>query len=255
MPFVTLRLKLACCLFLITVCWPICGKLAVAAPSAPFALWNLDETSGTAALDSSGNNNTVALRNAPVWLSGTSCVFNGCLAFNGTNQSGSATIDLSDTNVITVAFWMYWNGYSANDSLAMESTANFNAATTGFMVDPNSSYNNGTQFEAGLRGDGGYNQVLFARPSPGVWHHYAFVFNKGAAAASEVTPYVDGVPVAYTKPTSAQNTNNFGANPLYWMSRAASSLFGAGRLDDVRIYKRALSASEVATLANPTAAP
>ena len=218
--------------------------------SSPFALWKLDETSGSIASDSSGNNNTATLLNSPAWLSGANCMIYGCLSFNGTNQSGTATLNLSDTNVITVAFWLYWNAYSSNDALAMEFTSNFNLATTGFMIDPNSSQSGGTQFEAGIRGDAGYNQVLFARPSAGAWHYYAFVFNKGAAAASQVTPYVDGVAVPYTKSTSAANSNNFGADSFYFMSRATSILFGAGRMDDVRIYKRVLSASEILTLAN-----
>jgi hypothetical protein len=100
-----------------------------------------------------------------------------------------------------------------------------------------------------LKGAAGYNDVTFTRPSAGVWHHYAFVLNKGAAATSEVIPYVDGVAVSYTKPDSANNTDAFGSNSLYLVSRDNSSAFGNGSLDDVRVYSRALSASEIAALA------
>lgn len=95
----------------------------------------------------------------------------------------SATVDLSGTNAITVAFWMFWTQFTDNNSLAMEfgpEPFGFNSSLTGFVIDPNSSQGGGT-FEVGLKGDGGYNQVPFARPSAAAWHHCAFVFEKGGA--------------------------------------------------------------------------
>ncbi len=59
-------------------------------------------------------------------------------------------------------------------------------------------------------------------------------------------PYVDGAPVAYTKLSSGTGAGNFANSTLYFMSRAGSSLFGAGSLDEVAIYNRALSAAEIA---------
>jgi parallel beta-helix repeat protein len=219
--------------------------------TTPYAAWKLDDGSGTAAADSSGNNLTASLFNGPAWLPATQCIAGGCLSFNGTTQYGSVALNLSDTTAVTVSFWLKWNAYAKDDKLALEfgsGAAGFNSLATGFMIDPNSSYQDGTTFEAGLRGNGGYNQVLFTRPSAGVWHHYAFVLNKANPAATEVIPYVDGVAVAYTKPTSSENSNGFGADTLYLMSRNGTSLFGAGALNYLRIYKRPLPASEIAAL-------
>src|ERR1043166_2730798 len=220
--------------------------------TSPYAYWKLNDGSGSTAADSSGNGKTATLFNNPSWQSG--CVASGCLSFNGSNQYGSAALDLSDTSAITLSFWMNWTAYADDDKFAMEFSPNFNFATTGFMVDPNSSYNGGGQFEVGLQGDGGYNQVLFARPTPG-WHHYAFVFNKAAVASNEVTPYVDGIAVPYTKPTIAENTNNFGSDTLFFMSPPGSALVGNGALDEVQVYKTALSASQIMTLAKLYTAP
>jgi Glycosyl hydrolases family 18/Concanavalin A-like lectin/glucanases superfamily/Putative Ig domain len=217
------------------------------ASSGPYAYWKFDGSGSTAA-DSSGNGITANLFNTPSWLTGASCVAGSCLSFNGANQYGSVALNLSDTSAVTLSFWMNWTAYANDDRLALEFTPNFNYAATGFMVDPNSSANGGGQFEVGLQGDGGYNQVLFARPTPG-WHHYAFVFNKGAAAGSEVTPYVDGVAVPYTKTTNSENTNNFGSDTLFFMSRAGSTLFGNGVLDEFQVYKQPLSASQILSLA------
>jgi hypothetical protein len=222
--------------------------------SVPYAYWKLDDSGGSTASDSSGNGNTATLFNSPLWLTGANCVANGCLSFNGANQYGSVALDLSTTPAVTLSFWMNWTAYANDDRLAMEFTSNFNNSSIGFMVDPNSSVAGGGQFEVGLQGDAGYNQVVFARPSPG-WHHYAFVFNKANPASTEVIPYVDGVAVPYTKTTSSENTNNFGAATLYLMSRGGSSLFGNGALDEVQIYAGALTSSQIQALAAQYAPP
>ena len=82
---------------------------------------------------------------------------------------------------------------------------------------------------------------------PAQWHHYAFVLDSSAAGGDQqITPYVDGQPVPYTKLDSGTGAGNFANSTLYMMSRAGQSLFGAGDLDEVAIYNRALSASTVA---------
>ena len=184
-------------------------------------------------------------------MSGTACKTEACLSFDGANDYGKATVDLSATKVITIGFWLNWDRYANNDSLMLElgpEPYGFNGVATGFVINPNSSLGGGGQFEVSMKGDVGYNQIRFARPSAGVWHHLAFVLDKSAPAQTQIVPYVDGVPAAYTKALSAANTNNFGKLPLSFMSRSGSSLFGAGKLSDVEVFSRALSASEIKTL-------
>ena len=43
---------------------------------------------------------------------------------------------------------------------------------------------------------------------------------------------------------------NFGNNPLYFVFYTNASLFGAVKLDDVRIYNRALTPKEITRLYN-----
>lgn len=216
-------------------------------PPSETAYWKFDDATGAVAVDSSGNNHTMTLLNSPTWQVAQNCVVNGCLSFNGTNQNGSVALDLSSTNVITIAFWMKWNAFNNDDKLAFEFSNNFNKSATGFLIDPDESSSG--QFWVSVHGDAGYNNAAFPRPSAGVWHHYAFILNKGTATAGEVTPYIDGKAVSYKKSSySATNANNFGNNTLFVMSRNGSSLFGAGSLDEVHIYPRALSATEIAAL-------
>ncbi len=60
-----------------------------------------------------------------------------------------------------------------------------------------------------------------------------------APAATQITPYVDGQPVPYTKqsrpaPAPARSPTR----PLYFMSAGGPALFGAGDLDEVAVYNR-----------------
>jgi hypothetical protein len=155
-----------------------------------------------------------------------------------------ASLDLSGTNTITVEFWLNWTAYGADDKLALEfGTPNFQTSPFGFLIDPNSSYTTG-RFELSIRGSVGQSTWSIARPSAGVWHHYAIVLTLGSP--DTCTAYVDGAAATLTTTTLSSNAQNFASNTLSLMSRAATSLFGAGTMDELAIYKRALTAAEVA---------
>src|SRR6185369_14628500 len=164
--------------------------------------------------------------------------------FDGVNDAASAPVNLSGTHAVTVEFWLKWNAYSNDDRLAMELTKNFNEEAGGLLIDPNAPQNGGT-FGVGIGSGTSRNNVFFARPSAGAWHHYAFVLDTSAPAAQQITPYVDGKPVTYTKLDSGTGAGNFANSNLYLMSRAASGLFGAGDLDEVALYNQALDAETI----------
>ena len=83
-----------------------------------------------------------------------------------------------------------------------------------------------------------------------MWHHYAFVLNRKRPAANEVTPYVDGQPVSYQKESSGTGAGAFANSTLYLMSRAGTSLFGSGSLDELAIYSGGLGASTISEQVN-----
>jgi YD repeat-containing protein len=208
--------------------------------------WRLDEASGATLADSKGT--------APATLSGgPSLGIEGAVAgdsdtavsFNGTDSAAQAALNLSGTNKLTLEFWMKWDGYANDDDLAFELTPNFNTNPGGFLVDPNAPEEGG-KFGVGIGSGESRNTAYFARPSAGQWHHYAFVMNTTAPASEQVIPYVDGQPVPYVKTKSGTGAGNFANSSLYFMSRAASALFGAGDLDEVALYNRALPASTIA---------
>jgi PKD repeat protein len=169
---------------------------------------------------------------------------NASLGFNGTSDFGAIPMNLSSTKQLTVEFWLKWSQYANNDSLAMELTPNFNENPGGFLVDPNAPEFGGT-FGVGIGVGAGRNSVFFARPSAGVWHHYAIVLNPAAPSGSEITPYVDGQPVSFQVDSGGSGEGAFANSTLYVMSRAGSALFGAGQLDDLALYNSDLSAGTI----------
>jgi YD repeat-containing protein len=205
--------------------------------------WRMGETSGTALADSKGAR-TATLSGGTLGAAGAlDGDANGAVSFNGTNAYARAPLTLSNTSVVTVEFWLKWNAWANDDALALEYTDNFNGAAGGFLVDPNAS--NG-RFGVAIGQGGSRNTTYFTRPSAGVWHHYAFVLDTGAAADSQVIPYVDGQLVSYFKGDSGTGGGPFADANLYFMSRVGAALFGAGVLDELAVYDSAVSAPTVA---------
>jgi YD repeat-containing protein len=207
--------------------------------------WRMGETTGTTLADSKGTS-SATVAGGPT-LGGAGAVdSNGSVGFDGIDDSASAAVDLSGTSKVTVEFWMKWNAYADDDDLAMEFTPNFNDNAGGFIVDPNAPQNSGS-FGVGIGTGASRNTAYFARPTAGAWHHYAFVLDSTAPAAGQVIPYVDGQPVTYTKTASGTGAGAFANSTLYFMSRGGAGLWGAGNLDELAVYSRALSASEIAS--------
>ena len=218
--------------------------------------WRMGDTSGTTLIDSFGNSNATTVGaptlGAPGVLSGDS---DTAVGFNGTSDAAQANLALSGTSKVTVEFWMKWNGFTDDDDLAFEFTPNFNSSSGGFLVDPNAPQAGG-KFGVAIGNGSSRNNAFFNRPSAGQWHYYAFVLDSSAAAADQVTPYVDGQAVAFTKgriPAPAPATS---PTPPWTSCRAPPArLFGNGSLDDVALYDRALDAATVgAHLQRPPAA-
>ena len=200
-----------------------------------------ETTNRTRLLDLSGRNNHAVLVGAPPVVAGR---VGQALNFNG-STAASAAVDLSVTSIITLSFWMNWTTNADDDALVFEYTSNYNS-NNAFIVDWNSSTG---AFDFGCHSSGagaGHWVNKFTRPSAGVWHHVVLVMDRAAPANAA---YVDGTRQSLSASgNDATSMGPFDNSTLYFMSRAASALFGAGSLDDVRIYNRSLSTAEVLAL-------
>lgn len=168
---------------------------------------------------------------------------------NGTDQWGSYAVDLSATDKITVSFWLYWDAFSNNNDMVMEHSPNINS-NNGFYLLPNSSAASDFETIVHSSSTGGYSGSKFARPTGAAWHHYCLSYDRsvGLGTSCLMAVYVDGVSQSLVSTQTNDVTGNFGNETLYLMSRGGASLFGAGKLDDIRIHDRLLSANEAKAL-------
>lgn len=171
---------------------------------------------------------------------------------NGTDQSlqTASSLDLTGQALLSIQMWLWWDTFASDDDLAMEFSTDHNSFNDGFVVNPNVS--DVARFQFGYHNAAGQNQKSFTRPSEDAWHHYVFNFDRTLTAAAEiVSAYVDGSSQSLTTDFSNDSANNFGNHVLYLMSRANSTLFGAGRIAEVAIWGGVnLSQGNVDTLYN-----
>jgi len=210
------------------------------------AWWKLDETSGTTAKDSSGNGNDGTLVNmepATDWVTGKVA---GALDFDGTNDyikvNDSGSLDIGNT--FTAALWVNYEGGSTPDNYERMLTKKAAwDSLNGWEISLETGYDdNLTVRGSSGAGSAGADMVVSSWAAEG-WHHIAVVY-EGTTA----TVYSDGVERDTVTIASVVDNDL----PLY-IGRYGDGQYchWNGKIDDVRIYSRALSAEEIAQLAAP----
>lgn len=157
---------------------------------------------------------------------------------NGTSQALQSALDVSAYTKLVLSFWLYWDAFANGFDMALELTADGLANTGGFTVSPDWATG---EYVVGWRSTD-QNTHGFSRPSAAAWHHNMVLLDLTVAGGSRgVYLWIDGV--AQT-PTSTFSTTagsgTFANGTLNIMSRNAASLFGAGRMADLRVYDGAV---------------
>jgi type II secretory pathway pseudopilin PulG len=213
----------------------------------PAAYYRLDETSGMTASDSSGNNLTGTLLNmngdATEWVS---AAFNNGLYVN---RSGSNdVVRVLDNNLLdlgnqgTVAAWIFMaNATADNEGIIHKGNLSDNSDEAYYLY---ARRINSTTYRLGmiLRNASTSRTLNSATPTLGLntWRHVAGVWN-----ATNVYLYVDGSLVASAASTVVPRNSS---GPLNIGAKLSGTQYFCGKLDDVRIYSRALSTAEVLEL-------
>src|SRR5271166_4553531 len=239
---------LAYSLFLLAQVLVIAVIARPAQAQTPVGYWKFDDGSGAQAVDSSGSGHTAALVNGISWVTGRT---GDAVSANAAARQyvSIPAIDLSGTQAVTVVLWVNRIYSTSGGHALFEATTNHTNSTTGFGFFPDDATCNGIR--AALRGNVGAVTNCYGQPSSGVWHHLAVVFDKNQTGGDEVKLYVDGVlQTASRNLYASTNTNNFGKNPLYLFSRAGTTEFNSGLIDDLRIYDSALTAEQVQQIYN-----
>lgn len=226
-------------------------NVAVVTIPTPIYRLEMNEGSGLSMADSSGNANTFTNLGA-TWITGKSGS-GGALQFDGVNDFGRSTASISPTTGVTnwtFCAWVWWDSYANNDDLLGELTANINNPYDGaFNINPNSSSPSGvavftTQDAAsGLK----YRAESIARWPAAEWVHIAAVFESRAnSLQGEWTLYTNGVVATQTvRTTDKDQATDLRSDVFYLMSRGGTTLFGAGRLDDVGLWGSALDSATI----------
>jgi hypothetical protein len=220
--------------------------------STLIAALNLNEGSGTSAADISGNSHHGTLINAPTWGAGK---YGQGLTFNGT--SSYVNIPSHSDFILTPTQSYTWSAWVKNTSFKEWSTvwsqtvdANnffyFYAHTTtdvdgGPVTNGISAYwwNNGGTNRVGVHSS---NNVL----TVGQWSYVTVVYDASLVQNNRFTIFVNGVDV--TVRTDVSSSGTLAAINTTNIRVGSNAPFGEylnGAVDEIRIYKRALTAAEV----------
>jgi hypothetical protein len=199
--------------------------------------WKLDEGSGTAAADSAGGDNNGTITGA-TWVMpghpGARYPNTAALRFDGNDHVQIAPANMPANNrPQTVALWI---NYSAVPP----------AANGQIAVVINDGMSGGARLKVGFKSaqlaafKGGSDPTLVSAAPPAAgWHHLAYTYD-----GTTHRLYVDGA----QRDTSTVAPNTGAAANVRMGSNFDGSEPFTGVLDEVRIYNRALTAAEVASL-------
>jgi hypothetical protein len=213
--------------------------------------WHFSEGSGTTIADMSGSNNNGTIGGA-TWT--TSGKFGNALSFNGVNDYVNIPNPTGlNSTTGTVCFWMKTNGIWGTDGASPsdhgfiigrhDATGSYNGfyivqnPTTGNIEYAVKNASNGVDFKGGT-----------SNLKNNSWHFVTFVYSKTSGGTNRL--YIDGVEEVSGTNSAAWDFNNQSL-------RIAQSLDSyweewQGSLDEVRIYNRTLTVSEIQDLYNAT---
>ncbi|MHC4252072.1 MAG: PA14 domain-containing protein [Planctomycetota bacterium] len=191
--------------------------------------WKFDEAGGTVARDSSGKGNHGAVKGGGKWVKGR---IGGALEFDGSDDHFVADPEDWTATAYSVTLWVKASELGQG---AFGGVFSSNSPGSNFQLDVNG-------------GDPGNYRFVPEEHTIGPvtmrWAHLGVTWD-----GSRRRLYYNGILASVFPALGGAAGEVFGVYVL-GQNRAANSHF-AGSIDDVRIYDRALSAQEVALLANP----
>jgi Concanavalin A-like lectin/glucanases superfamily/Family of unknown function (DUF6298) len=229
--------------------------------------WKFDEGSGNTLNDSSGNGHNGTIVNNFGWTAGRyggALSFSGNASLDGTVRTNNPTyIDLGSSSLtgggpgttFTIAVWVKVRFPNKEESVII---SNANAAGDTIQYDLRQD---GTKFAFHVQsGSSWMNEYIPINPSyVGQWVHLVWV-NAGPGYSGQ-TLYLNGAPQPLTQngggntslsvPTSGYGNTVIGAPGSFYEEGS----YFAGDMDDLRVYNRALSSSEVQVVYGAAGAP
>ncbi|KRF42247.1 hypothetical protein ASG93_21370 [Paenibacillus sp. Soil787] len=209
-----------------------------ASATLPLAQLKFNETSGTTAADATGSGWNGTLVNGPLWVVGKS---GNAVDLDGTNDYVSLPAGVvTSSTTSTIAAWVNLDAVSNWMRIF-----DFGSGTATYMfLTPKNAANGKIRFA--IKNNGSNEQIIDGQSAlaTGGWHHVAVTLN-GATGIL----YVDGIQVGQNTAMTLK-PSDIGSTTQNWIGRSQfADPYLNGRVDDFRIYTGALTASEIATLA------
>ncbi len=221
--------------------------------------WKMDEGTGTSTTaDASGNSNNLTMTNADAedWQAGQIGAYS--LDFNGTDEwltvadPSSGVLDIVDGADFSIVGWFNRDLFAADHTIVATRNSQATNTDAGYIVwvDNNGStdYLNFTVGDGGGTANDQYTAAGATDLSATGWHHFAAVWNDGAGMYLYLDGKLDG--------STTSSTANIGslANTVAFRIAAESDNGNPfdGKIDDVKLYSKALSANEVSRLYQTT---
>jgi hypothetical protein len=204
--------------------------------------WSFDESSGSTANDLTGSH-PGTLMNGPVWLPNAGQI-NGALKFDGEDDYVDiGNMDIASGSGISIAFWFKADDFGAADARFISKATGISDEDHYWMV---SSYN-GSALRFRLKTAGSTSTLVTdqGQVQAGTWFHVAITYD-----GSQMRIYKNSVEVASTAKSGSIDTNNNVKTAIGNQPSGAGNQPFDGLLDEVRIYNRALSASDIDSLYN-----
>lgn len=220
------------------------GAPDVTAPT-PILWWKLNDGSGTAIAAANGPAGTTDA----AWVTGQSGS-GTALDFNGTSHDGHSTsaVSFGGAQVITICGWYFFDDITTVQNI-WESDTHWSTSTNGSYL---SQLDTGG-FVVAMKGTGGTATARIetaAAPATGAWVHIAVVCDNSTPTGA-IKIYYDGVMQTTTiDDNDKAGSPAFEDKPIYVGARSGTSLFYNGRIDDVRIYGRELTGTEINAVKN-----
>jgi concanavalin A-like lectin/glucanase superfamily protein len=217
----------------------------------PIAHWELDETSGSTAVDSVGGHDGT-LVNAPAWVSGQ---VDGGLDFDGVDDyvdlgSDAELVDVFDGGA-TVTGWIYPRSWGENDNgRILDKASQVSGDRDGWMIGVVGT-TPALQFAQGFTGVRGYWRSDSGTLNLNTWTHFAVVYD-ASTVTNDAEIYLNGVlqsPLVEITPTGSIATDAGISLRMGNYAQDTTRTFD-GIIDDVRIYDRTLTAAEVDEIAS-----
>jgi arabinan endo-1,5-alpha-L-arabinosidase len=211
--------------------WPTLDDTApVDVNEALVAWWKLDEGSGTTAVDSSVNDYNGTLTGGPTWITDDPCRVTD-LSFDGTDDYIDIPDGLAGFDGVTISLWAYPTGVLDwaifTDFGNSGPSNNIYFARSGMTTSLVFMVYNGTSDVGSVTTAAGAIEL-------NKWQHFAVASD----ACGYTVIYKNGVPIKTgmtSPPWNVTRTINSIAKGNYYK----------GRLDDIRVYDKALDANDI----------